>query len=59
MEKIIGRKLKRNEYVHHIDGDKTNNSPENLKVVYAGDHLRYHLKVSGYRKGMPDSVLQL
>lgn len=59
MEKTLGRKLKRNEYVHHRDEDKENNSPDNLKVADAGEHLLYHLKKSGYRKGIPDSVLQL
>lgn len=32
MARKLGRKLKRSETVHHIDGDKTNNSPENLQV---------------------------
>ena len=42
MEKIIGRPLRRNELVHHIDECKTNNSPSNLTVVNSRDHIRYH-----------------
>lgn len=30
MEKKIGRPIKKKEVVHHIDNDKTNDSPENL-----------------------------
>lgn len=30
MEKILNRPLKRNEVVHHIDGDRQNNHPSNL-----------------------------
>lgn len=52
MEKVIGRKLSRKEMVHHIDGNKTNNDPENLILV--GD-LREHLEKyhSGLLKNPP------
>lgn len=32
MENIIGRPLLPEENVHHIDGDKTNNNPNNLEL---------------------------
>lgn len=32
MEKMIGRKLLSSEQVHHRDGNKQNNSPENLEL---------------------------
>lgn len=44
VETIIGRKLKRNEYVHHIDHDTSNNSPDNLIVLSASDHTKLHHK---------------
>ena len=45
MEKKIGRYLHREEIVHHIDGDKSNNSIENLELHSSnGEHLREHLK---------------
>ncbi|MFH2034581.1 MAG: HNH endonuclease [Candidatus Margulisiibacteriota bacterium] len=44
MEKILGRKLLRNEIVHHIDGNGLNNTPENLRVCSSqGGHARDHL----------------
>ncbi len=32
MERLIGRRLRQDETVHHIDGDKTNNSEGNLQL---------------------------
>lgn len=32
MSQIIGRPLKSNEHVHHKDGDRSNNLPENLQI---------------------------
>ena len=42
VEKSIGRYLQPNERVHHIDGDKTNNSIENLIVLTHKEHRRIH-----------------
>jgi len=41
-EKIAGRKLRSDEHVHHIDGDKHNNDPSNLIVMSASDHAKLH-----------------
>jgi hypothetical protein len=41
-EKKLGRYLKDNEIVHHIDFDKQNNSAENLCVMNKLDHLMMH-----------------
>ena len=43
-EDMIGRKLKTNEVVHHKDGNKRNNSPENLIVVTRSEHAKIHAK---------------
>jgi hypothetical protein len=43
MENCIGRKLERNEIVHHINGDKTDNRIENLKIMTRSEHIICHL----------------
>ena len=42
MAKALGRSLKSNEHVHHIDGDKTNNNPKNLLILSKSEHHRLH-----------------
>jgi hypothetical protein len=42
MEKIIGRKLRKGEIVHHIDENKKNNDPNNLQVMTQSEHARLH-----------------
>lgn len=47
----LGRPLKPGEVVHHIDGDKQNNSPENLFVFTSqGEHALWH-KVYDKKRG--------
>lgn len=48
---MIGRKLRPDEHVHHIDGRACNNKPGNLEVLSASEHaIRTHL-------GRPESKL--
>lgn len=43
MENKIGRPLKPGEIVHHIDGDKTNDHPDNLMLFSsASEHIKWH-----------------
>lgn len=41
-ERMIGRRLRASEDVHHINGDRSDNRPENLEVLDHGTHSRLH-----------------
>lgn len=43
MERKLGRPLKSGEVVHHLDENKSNNDPSNLKLTTQSDHIRHHL----------------
>ena len=42
MEEYLGRKLSRDECIHHINGDKLDNRIENLQVLSRGEHTTIH-----------------
>lgn len=42
MENFLGRELRENEVVHHIDGDKQNNNINNLALMDKSAHARLH-----------------
>lgn len=42
MERHLGRKLRRDEVVHHLNGDRRDNRIENLKVMSLAEHTRLH-----------------
>ncbi len=45
MEGILGRALVGDEVVHHRDGDRQNNDPENLELTTNSEHSKYHATI--------------
>jgi hypothetical protein len=48
MEDVLGRLLTRDEVVHHINNDPSDNRPENLEVASQSTHARDHRIALGH-----------
>jgi len=49
------RQLKEGEVVHHKNFTKFDNNPENLQIMTADEHNRYHRKILNGHKWSPDN----
>lgn len=49
-EQANGRRLSRDEDVHHIDGDRQHNTPDNLMALPKEQHHKQHSRRRKYRR---------
>ena len=58
MEKHLKRKLKDNEVVHHINGNKSDNRIENLQVMTLSEHSSMHQKIRPVKEETKKKISQ-
>lgn len=48
-ERLLGRPLMKGEVVHHIDGNRRNNDPDNIYVYPSqSEHAKHHIRLNAF-----------
>jgi len=50
MASVIGRELRPEEHIHHIDGNPLNNDPDNLMIIENHPHMILHKQIYPNKK---------
>ena len=54
-EWVTSRKLDEDECVHHVNFVKTDNRPENLRIMTKSEHSSYHATLNNTKKWAPEN----
>jgi len=59
IERLIGKKLKSEEHIHHKDNNKQNDILENFMIFSNGGHRKFHSKTYNYlvEKGLVEDYM--